>query len=181
MKKQFLLKQVCGLCIGVAGTLAPLGSAQAADDYVDRYLNGYLNDPYTNEVAADTQSVLNRGAEGPVRDDLAVLDDKSMGQKSFRSDQPVELYNPPVSKVAEPGETRGAEGPVRGDPSPIAEKSKWQEKFQRNEPLELYMGETTSEVHGAQGPIKDDTAAFADKSMEQQTFQRDQPIELYNP
>lgn len=133
MKKQFLLKQVCGLCIGVAGTLAPLGSAQAADDYVDRYLNGYLNDPYTNEVAADTQSVLNRGAEGPVRSDPSPITDKSKGQEKFRRNEPPELYMGETTS-----EVHGAQGPIKDDTAAFADKSMEQQTFQRDQPIELY-------------------------------------------
>lgn len=62
MNKQFLKKQVCGLSIMFVAALLPIRSAQAADELSDRYVNGYLNDPYTNEVAPDTKSVLSHGA-----------------------------------------------------------------------------------------------------------------------
>jgi hypothetical protein len=123
MKKQYLLKQVCGLCIGVAGTLVPLSSVQAADELSDRYTNGYLNDPYTNEVAADTKSVLPRGAEGPIRADAT-----PMTQTRERFEPVSEAYSPPVQS---PGgssapmwtdtgtdtSSRGAQGPIRTDAS----------------------------------------------------------------
>ena len=70
MEKQFLMKAICGLSIMVGGALVPLSSASAADELSDRYLNGYLNDPYSNEGATAIKSVRPRGAEGPIRSDV---------------------------------------------------------------------------------------------------------------
>lgn len=102
MKKQFLIKQVCGLSIMVAGALAPLGSAQAADELSDRYVNGYLNDPYTNEVAPDTKSVMPRGAEGPIRSDASTAEAMPMKQRHDRFES-AELYNPAVQISSDKG------------------------------------------------------------------------------
>jgi hypothetical protein len=124
MKKQLFSKQVCGLLIGAIGALAPL-SSQARDELADRYINGYLNDPYTNEVAPERQSVLNQdakaiktsdaqGAQGPVREDSAPPAAQPMGQeKMIYRDEPRELYT--GEKLEHWGGARGAEGPVRSD------------------------------------------------------------------
>lgn len=133
MKKLFL-KQVCGLVIGAAGVLAPLGAVQADHDYANRYLDGYLNDPYSNEVAPDTQSVLTGGAQGPIRDDSAAFSDKPMKQERFRHDVPLELY---TGYTDEPmGGSRGAEGPIRDD----TVKPMKQERFEREFSVE-YVGD----------------------------------------
>lgn len=99
MKKQFLMKQVCGLSIMVAGAVLPLASAQAADELSDRYQNGYLNDPYTNEVAPDTKSVLPRGAEGPIRSDDSTAQDKPMQQGQERRESGTKAYIPPNERT----------------------------------------------------------------------------------
>ncbi len=119
--RKHLMKQVCGLALGVAGALAPLGMAQAADDYVDRYINGYLNDPYTNEVAPERASAfpagvssIEAGAQGPIRDDM------SMKQESFRSDEPHEFYTGWKTEDTM-GKARGAEGPIRESPAALDE------------------------------------------------------------
>lgn len=124
MKKQLFSKQVCGLLIGVAGALAPL-STQARDELADRYTNGYLNDPYTNEVAPERQSVFDqdakaiktsdaKGAQGPVREDSMPPAAQPMGQeKMIYRDEPRELYT--GEKYGHWGSARGAEGPVRSD------------------------------------------------------------------
>lgn len=120
MKKQLLLKQFCGLSIVVAGALVPLSSVHAADELSDRYLNGYLNDPYTNEVAPDTYSVLqsgeqtgSRGAEGPIRDDAGMFHEKPMAREGSQRDVPLELYTGYIGD--ETSWRRGAEGPIRDD------------------------------------------------------------------
>ncbi|MFZ2853971.1 MAG: hypothetical protein WAZ34_07655 [Rhodocyclaceae bacterium] len=104
MKKQFLTKQVCGLSIMVAGALLPLASAQAADELSDRYQNGYLNDPYTNEVAPDTKSVMPpRGAEGPIRSDDSATEDKQMRRPMTQGQERLEsgkkTYIPPNERT----------------------------------------------------------------------------------
>lgn len=129
MKKHFFLKQVCGLVIGAAGVLVPLGAAQADHDYANRYTNGYLNDPYSNEVAPDTQSVLAAGgAQGPIRDDSAMTK-----KESFQRDQPIELYTGEI--VTDSGKVRGAEGPIRDDSATVATMK--QERFEREFSVEL--------------------------------------------
>lgn len=100
MKKQFLIKQVCSLSIMVAGALLPLGSVQAADELSDRYLNGYLNDPYSNEVAPDKKSVLPRGAEGPIRKDAGTREDRSMTHGQKRRESGSDAYSSPVEGSA---------------------------------------------------------------------------------
>lgn len=122
MKTQRFSKQACALVVGIAGALAPFGSVQAADELADRYLNGYLHDPYTSESempvgrasvfppgvsSIDTADA--RGAEGPIRDDAG------MRPESFRSDQPLELYMGYTGEDA--GSARGAEGPIRSSPA----------------------------------------------------------------
>lgn len=103
MKKQFLMKKVCGISIMAAGALVSLGSAQAADELSDRYINGYLNDPYTNEVAPDTKSVMPpRGAEGPIRTDASTPEARPMKQRHDRIES-VELYNPSVQISSDQG------------------------------------------------------------------------------
>lgn len=103
MKKQFLMKQVCGLSIMVAGALVPFSSAQAADELSDRYLNSYLYDPYTNEVPTDTKSVLPpRGAEGPIRTDASTSEAQPMKQRHDRFES-AELYSPPVQISSDQG------------------------------------------------------------------------------
>jgi hypothetical protein len=67
MKKQFLMKAIFGVSIMLGGALVPLSSVQAADELSDRYLNGYLNDPYSNEGVTAINSVGPHGAEGPAR------------------------------------------------------------------------------------------------------------------
>lgn len=114
MKKQFLMKQVCGLSIMVVGALIPLGSAQAADELSDRYLNGYLNDPYTNEVAPEAKSVLRRGAEGPIRTDASTADELSDRYLNGYLNDPYTNEVAPDKKSVMP---RGAEGPIRTDAS----------------------------------------------------------------
>lgn len=99
MKKQFLMQRVCGLSIMAAGALVPLGSAQAADELSDRYLNGYLNDPYTNEAAPDTKSVLPRGAEGPIRSDVRTDEDKPMTHGRERRESGTKAYIPPNERT----------------------------------------------------------------------------------
>jgi hypothetical protein len=106
MKKQFLMKQVCGLSIVLAGALLPLSSAQAADELSDRYVNGYLNDPYTNEVAPDTKSVMPRGAEGPIRSDASIAENRPMKKSQERFEPVGEAYNPPVQYSGTQGTMR---------------------------------------------------------------------------
>ncbi|MFC5300846.1 hypothetical protein [Azospira restricta] len=148
MKKQGFSTQVCGLAIGVAGALAPFVSAQAADELADRYINGYLNDPYTNEVAAERASVFPgdvksiktsdaSGAQGPIRDDSAMSADKPKKQESFRQDQPLELYT--GQTFDDSGKVRGAEGPIRTTPTTLEDKPMGQQQSDR-EWLERYSG-----------------------------------------
>lgn len=117
MKMQFLMKQVCGLSIMVAGALVPFSSAQAADELSDRYLNGYLNDPYSNEVAPETRSVLRRGAEGPIRTEISTADELSDRYLNGYLNDP---YTNEVAPDTKSVLSRGAEGPIRTDAS-IAE------------------------------------------------------------
>lgn len=142
MNKQRFSRQVCGLAIGVAGVLAPVGLVQAADELADRYTNGYLNDPYTNEKAPERASVFASdvksiqtsdasGAQGPIRDD------SMMKKESFRQDQPVELYT--GHPADQSGKVRGAEGPVRESPSALDDKPKDQRQIDR-EWFERYSG-----------------------------------------
>lgn len=77
MKKQFLMRAICGLSIMVGGALVPLSSAQAADELSDRYLNGYLNDPYSNEGDTVIKRTPRRGAEGPIRTDTWTEEEKA--------------------------------------------------------------------------------------------------------
>lgn len=77
MKNQFLMRALCGLSIMLGGALAPLSSAQAADELSDRYLNGYLNDPYSNEGDTAIKRTPRRGAEGPIRNDTWTEEEKA--------------------------------------------------------------------------------------------------------
>lgn len=126
MKKQFFVTRVCGLCIGIAGAVVPLSSVHAADDYVDRYLNGYLNDPYSNEVAPDTQSVLPRGAEGPIRTDARPAEGKQMRPSQERSSPGTE-ENPPA-------QSSGAQGSIGNDSPAVSGKPKVPEDFLHDQP-----------------------------------------------
>lgn len=112
MKRQFLMKRVCGISIMVAGALLSLSSVQAADELSDRYLNGYLYDPYTNEVAPEAPSVLRRGAEGPIRTDVSTADELSDRYLNGYLYDPYTNEVPPDTKSVLP---RGAEGPLRTD------------------------------------------------------------------
>ncbi|HEX5801437.1 MAG TPA: hypothetical protein VFY24_00320 [Azospira sp.] len=147
MKKQLFSKQICGLAFGVAGALAPFSSLQAADELADRYTNGYLNDPYTNEVAPERASVFDsdvkmintgdaRGAQGPIRNDSAMSAGQPKVQESFRHDQPLELYTGFTGD--ETGSPRGAQGPIRDTPTTFDAKPdqtklqlerEWQERY----------------------------------------------------
>lgn len=71
MKKQFLSTQVCGLAFGVAGALAPFGSALAADTSMtqDKFQRDQPLELYTG-FSSETPSEP-RGAQGPIREDAA--------------------------------------------------------------------------------------------------------------
>lgn len=91
MKKQFLLIQICGLAIGVAGALAPFGSALAADKPMapESFQRDQPVELYMGEIKTEP-----RGAQGPIRDDTATVADKSVTKETFQSDVPLELYSP---------------------------------------------------------------------------------------
>jgi len=118
MKKQFLMKVICGLSIMLGGALVPLSSAQAADELSDRYLNGYLNDPYTNEGATAIKRVRPRGAEGPIRTDASKADELSDRYLNGYLNDPYTNEGATAIKRVRP---HGAEGSIRTDAS-TAEK-----------------------------------------------------------
>jgi len=100
------------LCV-IAGLLAISGTALAADDLAERYINGYLNDPYGGPSKSDpatypySDRATSRGAEGPVREDAMAADSDAMAMKADkmkhemrRIETPVgELYNPPYPRI----------------------------------------------------------------------------------
>jgi len=90
MKQQLLMRQLGILCLGLVGALATFGAAQASDDFADRYINGYLNDPYGGDATTVKRDAAKagmpiesldqgQGAQGPIRDDTAMSEDKPMG------------------------------------------------------------------------------------------------------
>lgn len=125
MKKQFLMKAICGLSIMLCGVLVPLSSSQAADELSDRYLNGYLNDPYSNEGATVIKKAPPRGAEGPLRGDVGsgakTVDELSDRYLNGYLNDPYSNEGDTVIKRIPP---RGAEGPTRIDAGTKEEKAK---------------------------------------------------------
>lgn len=125
MKNQFLMRALCGLSIMVGGALAPLSSARAADELSDRYLNGYLNDPYSNEGETAIKRVPPRGAEGPMRSE-ARGDTKTADELSDRylNGYLNDPYSNEGDTVIKRTPRRGAEGPIRTDTWTEEEKAK---------------------------------------------------------
>ena len=121
MKNQFLMRALCGLSIMLGGALAPLSSAQAADELSDRYLNGYLNDPYSNEGDTAMKSVPPPGAEGPIRSDAKTADELSDRYLNGYLNDP---YSNEGDTAIKRTLRRGAEGPIRTDTWTEEEKAK---------------------------------------------------------
>jgi len=80
MKKQCLSMQLCGLAIGVAGALAPFATAQATDQPMmqERFQQELPMELYTGFVTDSSDEV--RGAQGPIRDDTAIVAENPAAQ-----------------------------------------------------------------------------------------------------
>lgn len=195
MKKQGFSTQVCGLAIGVAGALAPFVSAQAADELADRYINGYLNDPYTNEVAPERASVFPgdvksiktsdaSGAQGPIRDDSAMSASKLEKKETFRHDKSFEFYTGYLGEDSGKTSTAvGAQGPIRDDSAMSADKPEKKEVFRHDKSFEFYtgyVGDDSGKARGAEGPVRTTLTTLEDKPMGQQQSDREW-FERYSP